>query len=393
MLCIMKRNEILATDRSVRSKDADGHLRVSTANISKANVCPYYGREIPGWRDLGLDPNRVYMLYRAPDELARGAASMAGKPLLYIHKAMDAEDHDREVVVGCVGTDVTFEDPYLRASLMIWDGEGVELVDSGKQKELSPGYRYDPDMTPGEVTAPGVSFGLKYDGVMRNIAFNHLALVEEGRTGPDVVIGDHQLETDDMFKLKPRKSARAKALIAAMDGKLTSQAQVDALDAELEKMDEEEEKRAQDEGDDPVAGKTAADEDEEDDDKAMDAKIAAAVTSAVAEQSKKTEDRIKAAVDQALTANDAKHADMDEARRIVRPIVGDLTQAVDSAADIYRFALDQKGIDHKDVKDVAALKVLVQHLGKPAEKPTQAADAAAAKNFYDRFPDAKRVRA
>jgi hypothetical protein len=45
----------LALDRdSVREKTRDGRLSVKVANISKANVCPYRGREIPGWESLGL---------------------------------------------------------------------------------------------------------------------------------------------------------------------------------------------------------------------------------------------------------------------------------------------------------------------------------------------------
>ena len=46
----------LAFDRaSVRTKDIDGRLHISLANISKANVCPYLGSEIPGGEELGLE--------------------------------------------------------------------------------------------------------------------------------------------------------------------------------------------------------------------------------------------------------------------------------------------------------------------------------------------------
>ena len=51
---------LLAMDRatSVRSFDADGRLHVARSNISKANVCPYLGREIPDWERLGLDGDK-----------------------------------------------------------------------------------------------------------------------------------------------------------------------------------------------------------------------------------------------------------------------------------------------------------------------------------------------
>lgn len=64
----------LAFDRaSVRTYDQDGRLHVAITPISKANVCPYLGSEIPDWEELGLDAQRTYRLLRDPDELARAA--------------------------------------------------------------------------------------------------------------------------------------------------------------------------------------------------------------------------------------------------------------------------------------------------------------------------------
>ncbi|WP_206526107.1 NUDIX domain-containing protein [Mesorhizobium sp. M7A.F.Ca.MR.148.00.0.0] len=73
-------NDALAMDRnSIRIFDQDGHLRVEMTPISKANVCPYYGREIPDFEALGLVPERVYRLYRDADELAKAAPTFVGK--------------------------------------------------------------------------------------------------------------------------------------------------------------------------------------------------------------------------------------------------------------------------------------------------------------------------
>lgn len=43
---------------------------------------------------------------------------------------------------------------------------------------------------------PGTYEGDHFDGKMVDIAFNHLCLVEEGRQGDDVVIGDSALNFD-----------------------------------------------------------------------------------------------------------------------------------------------------------------------------------------------------
>jgi len=179
----------LALDRgSIRTIDpTSGHLHVTQTPITKANVCPYYGREIPDFQKLGLSPDQTYHLFRDPDELAKGASSFNGKPLMIVHKAQNAAGHDREVVVGSASNPV-WDAPYIRADLAVWDGEAIKLIESDQQRELSCGYYYDADMTPGD------SQGVRYDGVMRNIRGNHVALVEEGRAGPDVMVGDSALD-------------------------------------------------------------------------------------------------------------------------------------------------------------------------------------------------------
>ena len=175
----------LAMDRaSARTYDDVGRLHVAKSHISKATVNPYYGREIPNFDSLGLDPDKKYQLFRDPDELQKGAASSNNVPILIQHKAVSAEDYEPDLVIGSTGTDAEFGDPYLDNSLVIWAKPAIEEIDSGEQQQLSCAYSYVADMTPGTYN------GMPYDGVMRDIKFNHVALVKEGRAGADVMVGD-----------------------------------------------------------------------------------------------------------------------------------------------------------------------------------------------------------
>ena len=181
-------NETIALDRaSVRQIDADGHLHVSRTPISKANVCSYWGREIPNWQDLGLLPDKTYALYRDAVELEKAASSFNGKPLLFGHRAVSADDHDHERTVGSV-TNPEWDAPHLYAALDIWAGPAIKEIQSGRHEQLSSAYRYRAVMEPG--TAPD---GAKYDGRIVDIDANHVALVPEGRAGPDVVVLDAAL--------------------------------------------------------------------------------------------------------------------------------------------------------------------------------------------------------
>jgi len=175
-----------ALDRaSSRAMDVDGRLRVARTHISKANVCEYWGREIPDYEALGLDPERKYKLFRDPEELKKAAPTFNGLQVMLDHVPVHADDHHPEQWVGALGTEAEFNDPYLDNSMIIHVREGIDAIESGEMKELSCAYRYRADMTPGKSSS-----GEAYDGVMRDIVGNHVALVKEGRAGSDVVVSD-----------------------------------------------------------------------------------------------------------------------------------------------------------------------------------------------------------
>lgn len=210
----------IAMDReSVRQIDQDGRLRVALSNISKANVCPYRGEEIPGYEEFGLEPEKIYMMLRHPDELRKAAPTFNTIQVLRKHNPVNAEDHRPYDVVGSTGSDAAFDGTYLTNSLSIWSKEAIDDIESGDKRELSCGYHYKPVMT------PGVFDGKHFDGLMTDIVGNHVALVEDGRAGPDVIVGD-SLEN---LKMKPtRLAAHALNLTAvavapriAQDAKLT----------------------------------------------------------------------------------------------------------------------------------------------------------------------------
>jgi 8-oxo-dGTP pyrophosphatase MutT (NUDIX family) len=197
-----KANDSLAFDReSVRSYDADGRLHVELTPISKANICEYYGREIPGSEELKLDPDKRYKLYRDPEELARGASTFNNLQVLKRHVPVSADDHQPDEVIGSTGTDAIFVAPYLKNSLVIWAKDAIDDVEKDVKKELSSAYRYRADMTPGKC-AEG-----SYDGVMRDIVGNHVAVVKEGRVGHDVVVGDSAMIAEDEWTDEARKAA------------------------------------------------------------------------------------------------------------------------------------------------------------------------------------------
>ena len=169
---------------SQRTTDENGFLHVGASHITKAAVNPYYGREVPGWQEAGLDPEAVYYGLRDPEELQASLETWAGLPLHIEHHIDSAEEPQKLTRVGAVGTGAVWNPPYVDAPLTVWDRGAIDAIEDGSFRELSCAYRYDPDFTPGSYE------GIPYDFIMRNIRGNHVALVEEGRAGPDVVVAD-----------------------------------------------------------------------------------------------------------------------------------------------------------------------------------------------------------
>ena len=174
---------------SVRTVDDNGYLHVGVSNITKEQVAPYLGREIPGFEKLGLKPDEIYNVYRPASELSRPAtvASLNGIPILLKH-APDSAAEPATNRVGSTGTDAKWEPPYLTNSLHIQDADAIRRINDGTMREISMGYFYTPVLKHGEFR------GEPYDLIMTDIACNHVALVEEGRAGPDVLVKDSALK-------------------------------------------------------------------------------------------------------------------------------------------------------------------------------------------------------
>jgi hypothetical protein len=176
----------LAFDKeSVRTFDKDRRMHVEVSNLTKACVSPYRGEEIPGWQELGLDPNKIYKLLRDPDELEKAALTFNGIQILQRHIAVTADDPQQWDIIGTTGTDARYEHPFVKNSLYFWAQTGIDDVESNRKKEISAGYHYRPDFS-----KSGEYEGEHFDGVMRDIAANHIATVQSGRVGNEAIVAD-----------------------------------------------------------------------------------------------------------------------------------------------------------------------------------------------------------
>lgn len=175
--------------------DANHYWHFPDTNISKVGVFDYLGSEIGA-----PDPDKIYKVYRPEEELSNPLTieSFRLMPFIDNHTFLgrDGEDPEKVGVQGAVGEQVYFEYPYLKANIKLYSRFVKEQIEGGKV-ELSPSYRCKYTEESGEFE------GQPYDYIQRGMIANHLALVDEGRTGPDVRIMDsYRITCDAMEEVK-----------------------------------------------------------------------------------------------------------------------------------------------------------------------------------------------
>lgn len=182
---------------SKRTYDLNGWPEIRDNPISKVGVFPYLGSQI----SADLQPERIYQVYRSEDELSDPATIDSFKlvPWTDEHAMLGSEDSgftaaEEKGIHGVTGQDVYYDDGYLKANLKVFSNDMHDLITQGK-KELSIGYRCVYEMK------SGVYDGKKYDAIQKSIRGNHIALVQEGRAGPEVSVLDSFTTTFDSGSL------------------------------------------------------------------------------------------------------------------------------------------------------------------------------------------------
>ncbi len=298
-----------------RSIDGNGWMQVIGNPITKVGVFPYLGSEIGA-----PEPNRIYKVYRPAEELSKPETIDSFKLLPFIdnHEPLGAKGTPAEQkgIQGVIGEQVYFDPPYMRANIKVLSNAALAQIDAGKI-ELSPGYDCWYEFT------PGVYEGEAYDAIQRDIRGNHLALVDDGRTGPDVAMQDRKpdelrvfdhitIDTAELLPMEftPEQLAQIKALLAEM---LADQSTGDEPPANVDPQKEDPAKDA-DPAEIPAGEPTATPEQAA---PAAEAAAAAAEAAAQIEEAGQVLADVAAAVEEVEAASEAVVQAADDASRLV----------------------------------------------------------------------------
>lgn len=358
-----------------------GFLTVEDNPITKVGVFPYLGSQIGA-----PDKDRIYMVHRPAEELNnpetidsfRLTPFINEHPKTLLGNVDGLVTTDNKRIEGVFGEKVYFEYPYLKANLRVYSAQTLESIDMGKE-QLSAGYTCD------WVRESGSFEGVAYEYVQRNIRGNHGALVEEGRSGPDVAVMDSMT-----FNLNSKESqmtvaanqaagevtlAQVAAQLSAMDAKITAlQA---AQDEKEDDKEDKEQKGAQDSDDDKEDKDDKKAMDEDDDEKKDDKKEA--MDSAAFKRAVSAEVARQLAKQPAALDSGALMAEIAKKNELVAKVSAHIgTFACDSMSygQVAEYAAEKLGLP----KDNAAIRVESYLAAKPASTTAYGMDAKAVKS-------------
>jgi hypothetical protein len=217
---------VSSEQRETRCDDADltaGRIAnidfYALPRIDKLERTPTGGIRIPA--NVGRSGVLVYERvdgsvrreYRPPSEAfaARSLKSLMDAVVTVGHPAgkLVTPESVRRHQVGHVRSEGRREGKFIAADLAVLDAAAIDRVAADDLVEVSAGYTCAFDPTPG-VTPEGE----RYDGIQRDITYNHVALLRrgEGRAGPDVKLridgAEVRAEHDEPFTSERRSAAR-----------------------------------------------------------------------------------------------------------------------------------------------------------------------------------------
>jgi hypothetical protein len=364
-----------------RIEDFNGWFEVARNPISRAGVFPYLGSSLGEdmIKQHSLDPEKVYMVLRPAEELAKPEFLFSCSLLPWIndHTMLGGDESgymrpEQKGIGGVTGEQVVFDDTddTVYSNIKLFSEAHRNEVENGKTP-LSLGYLCAYEWAPGEYK------GEKYDLIQRNLRGNHLASVDDGRMGPTVAVLDHNdtkgiPAMDEILKLLAALGEAIKKMAPPAD---PANVVVEDEDPETPAADADPETPAADE--DPET--PAADADPEtpaaDADPEVPAKDAAAD---VAAMDAAVESRVRKQF-QAIQRGAALAAKL-------KPHVGVFDHSNKTEAEIAAYGVKKLGLNVDKGSEIPTLKGYLAAKGDPSKDTTVRNGMVAAQDAADAKP-------
>ena len=342
---------------SKRYKDDNGYLHIPNNQIAKAGVFDYLLKEVSDCPPDQAD--EIVRVCRSFDNLQANKDLFSKIPIVLGHHWV-GEEQDK--VAGVIGEVITAQEPYLYADLIIYSKELIEAIENKQIVELSPAYQADILEVSGEYDGEPYQYEQKLKSV------NHLAVVENGRSGSDLRLQDERIPKQKGAKMSIK--AALKALLKRVEDEAIEEKEEKVQDSQVDKRELVKEILA-------IAAKPNDEfeggEEEKFETLLKKLELIAYEPSKVEdEESKKLADSLERIIDAKFGAFERKLKKINDSNTIayaeVSKAVGDFNSSGMSASDIYSYGYKclskrtlDSGIDAKSAFKVKLAELQNQH--------------------------------
>ncbi len=344
------------------TEDRNGYVTFKDVVITEAGVFQYLGSEIDPTGQKGLIPDKLYNVYRPPEEVSRPETidSFKMQPWIPVHKMLGAGAVSAEKVgvQGVTGDNPVFKDGKLVLDKLKLFGDSLKSKIKKGLEQLSCGF-YCQWLIESGVTPNGVSYDVK----QVDIFGNHLASVKRGRVGSSasVALDSAPLVFNEAKKVNKMEEKEVKELLNPILSQMTEL--TSAMDSISQKVEDMEKK--------------AEDEDEEEEGKKKDSGMDAAAVAEIVKQAIKPLLERTAKVESAMD----EAADRETKANLVAKIekvYGAFDHAPMSLDEVVSHGVEQSGIAcdsavHEDVLnatlDFAISNKAVKYGSEVKQKP------------------------
>lgn len=169
----------------------EGYIVARNSRIARTGVQTYYAYELGLDKEMGFDPMKVIRLNRSPEEVFApdSLRSFEGAPLTIDHPAGGVTAENWKRLTNGDAKDIKEAGDFVNSTINIRSKDAATAYKAGK-KQLSNGYTFGLDMTPGTNHK-----GEAFDGSQKNIRGNHVAMVDSARCGSACRIADSNPST------------------------------------------------------------------------------------------------------------------------------------------------------------------------------------------------------
>lgn len=228
-----RRTDRTGIDRAKFTRTPQGGIK-APAYLTRVGVFTY-------WTADGTGNLRPFRELRLPEEVfhADSLASLAAAPVTIGHPKTPVDASNwKDLTVGHVADHVHADGRFVAAEVRVQDAAAVEKIEDGTLREFSCGYTCDVERK------TGTHGGEHYDGIQRNIRYNHVGMGGKGwgRAGTEVRLrvdgAQHLAEDGDVdalaFGMTPEQIAALQADNQKLQGQADAEkARADAAAAQL----------------------------------------------------------------------------------------------------------------------------------------------------------------